>query len=121
MKTAYTDWIKDNVTKTYGQCAEVTQQMADAFPELTRVRGHYYCIVWGERAHWWLVDSDGTIVDPTADQFPTKGTGHYEPWVEGSAEPTGMCPNCGEYCYDGDYLCSKDCEVAYVASLNVRL
>ncbi len=112
----YNEFI-DNVTEPYGRCAEVTQQMVEEFPELMRVRGHYYDLVWGEREHWWCVDPFGEIVDPTKDQFPTKGTGEYVLWVEGTPEPTGMCPNCGEYCYDGRSLCSDNCEIAYLAYL----
>jgi hypothetical protein len=112
----YADWIVDNVQDTgYGQCKEITQKMAADFPELTRVRGHYYCWAWGERAHWWLVDPNGTIIDPTAQQFPSKGKGEYLPWEEGSPEPTGMCPNCGDPCYDGQTCCSESCAQAYVA------
>lgn len=113
--TKYRAWIKDNVTETYGRCAEVTQQMAAAFPELTRVRGHYYCFAWGEREHWWLTTPDGEIIDPTAAQFPSRGRGHYEPWDESRPEPTGMCPNCGGYCYDGNTCCSDSCGLAYAA------
>ena len=67
-----------------GRCAEATLAMAAVFPELTRVRGHYLCWVWGEREHWWLVEPNGEIVDPTADQFPSKGGGVYVPWDEAS-------------------------------------
>ncbi len=119
MKTEYRAWIDANVgTKPedgYGRCAWATLTMLVAFPELTRVRGHYYDAIWGERDHWWLVDPDGEIVDPTAAQFPTKGTGEYMPWVEGTPEPTGMCPNCGENCYDGRTCCSDSCNSAYAA------
>lgn len=112
----YADWINDNVQGTgYGQCKEVTQKMAADFPELTRVRGHYYCWAWGERAHWWLVDRNGCIIDPTAQQFPSKGKGEYVPWEEGSPEPTGLCPNCGDPCYDGNTCCSEKCAMEYVA------
>lgn len=114
MKPEYADWIT-TVTETYGTCREVTEAMAVAFPELTRVRGHYYCFAWGERAHWWLVDPAGEIVDPTATQFPSKGRGVYIPWEEGDQEPTGMCPNCGGNVYDGDACCSDKCDVEYVA------
>lgn len=109
MRADYSAWISEHVSKTYGTCAEVTLAMQQAFPELKRVRGHYYCAIWGQRAHWWLVAPDGSIVDPTKDQFPTKGTGFYEPWTEGAKEPTGICMNCGEYCYDGDPWCSESC------------
>jgi hypothetical protein len=114
MKAKYADWITANVKgSSYGQCKSITLQMADAFPELTRVRGHYYCWIWGERAHWWLVDPDGDIVDPTAKQFPSLGNGEYVPWIEGSPEPTGMCPNCGGYCYDHNTCCCDACTTEY--------
>jgi len=114
MKPQYLAWIEENVTETYGTCQEVTERMQAAFPELARVRGHYYCFAWGERAHWWLKDG-GEIIDPTADQFPSKGAGAYVEWVEGSAEPTGMCPNCGGYVYTGGTCCSDECGIEYAA------
>lgn len=111
----YEAWIADNVVDPHNACREITLAMQEVFPELTRVRGHYYCPYTGERPHWWLVAPDGTIVDPTADQFPSKGSGVYVPWDESQPEPTGRCPNCGEYCYDGRELCSESCHRAYVA------
>jgi hypothetical protein len=113
----YDEWIEANVTETKGKCAEVTEQMVAAFPELTRIRGHYYCPAWGERTHWWCVDQDGNIVDPTKAQFPSEGTGHYEPWDESQEEPTGKCPNCGGFIYGGGQVCSDACGSAYTAYL----
>jgi hypothetical protein len=118
MKPEYMAWIAANVTETYGKCAKVTEAMQLAFPELTRVRGHYYCLSWGERSHWWLVDTDGEVVDPTAAQFPSGGHGVYVPWEEGTPEPTGVCPNCGGYVYTGDTCCSENCGLEYVAYIN---
>jgi hypothetical protein len=115
MKREYAAWIEANVQDPHGRCREVTEQMADAFPELIRVRGHYYCLHWGERQHWWLVMPDGEIVDPTAAQFPSKGDGDYEQWDESRPEPTGICPNCGEFAYDGKTCCSDACGRAYAA------
>jgi len=115
MKTKYDVWIRDNVAKSYGTCADVTETMAAEFPELSRVRGHYYCPIWGERAHWWLVDPDGAIVDPTGSQFPSNGIGEYVPWNEGDPEPTGKCPNCNGYVYDGSTCCGERCHAEYVA------
>lgn len=114
----YEKWIAENVKETYGKCAEITLLMQEEFPELKRVRGHYYCLIWGERTHWWLVDELDNIIDPTKDQFPSKGVGHYEPWIEGSPEPTGKCPNCGELIYTGRELCSEECFNSYVAYCN---
>ena len=119
MKSEYYAWVEQNVEGTgYGDCREVTEKMAAAFPELTRVRGHYYCTSWGERAHWWLTTPEGEIVDPTFRQFPSKGNGVYVPWPEGAKEPTGMCMECGEPCYDGKFACSENCEVSLLAFYN---
>jgi hypothetical protein len=116
MNTKYSNWIAANVTAAYGRCDKLTQQMAESFPELTRVRGHYHCVHWGERAHWWLVAPDGAIVDPTAGQFPSKGRGPYVPWDESQPEPTGMCPNCGGSVYNGGTVCSDVCAHEFAAS-----
>lgn len=113
MKPQYREWIEHHAPRTpeeaRGKCAEVTADMQKEFPELTRVRGHYYCHIWGERKHWWLIDRDSSeIVDPTVIQFPSKGHGHYEPWDEGEPEPTGRCPNCGQYCYTGRLVARRN-------------
>lgn len=105
----YQKWIDENVIETLGMCGEVTLKMSKVFPELSRVRGHYYCPIWGEREHWWLVDREDNIIDPTAEQFPSKGKGAYIPLPDGTPEPTGMCMNCGNYVYDGSYSCSPHC------------
>jgi hypothetical protein len=118
MLQQYQDWIKENVKDPLGTCAEHTQAMAQRFPELTRVRGHYLCLIWGKREHWWLVCQDGSIVDPTVAQFPSGRLGTYILWDENKKEPTGMCPNCAEYCYDGMSSCSTQCELQYTAYLN---
>ncbi len=116
MVDAYAAWIAENVEGDgYGQCREVTERMAARFPELVRARGHYYCPVWGERCHWWLTTQDGEIVDPTAAQFPSRGQGVYTPWEEGAPEPTGICPQCGEYTYGPGTCCSDACSRAYAA------
>ena len=96
----YEEWISQNVKDNgYGQCHEATEAMAQAFPELSTVRGHYECPIWGTREHWWLVAPDGRIVDPTVEQFPSKGIGEYTPLDEEAEEPVGKCANCGEYSY----------------------
>ena len=117
MKPEYAAWIAQ-IHSVFGLCREITTAMAEAFPELTRVRGHYFEPLWGERAHWWLTDSDGKIVDPTAAQFPSKGCSIYTPWTESVTEPTSICPNCGSYVYDFYYCCSKECTQAFIASLD---
>lgn len=112
--TNYESWIAEHYPtreSAYGRCADATEAMQRAFPELRRVRGHFICAAWGERQHWWLVTADGTIVDPTLAQFPS--VGFYVPWAEGAMEPTGKCPNCGEFVYDSGTVCSDACADAY--------
>lgn len=113
----YEEWIVINVIDPVGTCKETTLAMQEAFPELTRVRGHYYCLPWGERDHWWLIDPDGKIVDPTKAQFPCYGCGQYIAWNEGDPEPTGKCLNCGEYVYDDASHCNDTCRQAFMQDL----
>lgn len=108
MKEAYRRWIADHVlSDPCGKCAEITRYMVDAFPELKRVRGHYVCPVDGRFTHWWLVAPDGRIVDPTSQQFASKGTGTYEPHV--GPDPTGRCLNCGAWFHGDGWSCSPEC------------
>lgn len=116
MGNPYDAWIVANVPGDgYGRCGEVTLAMLAAFPELTRVRGHYLDPLWGEREHWWLVTPWGEIIDPTAAQFPSRGRGVYTPWPQGQPEPTGICANCGKSVYDSGTCCSDECGRAYAA------
>ena len=115
MNNIYRMWIEQNVTHPIGKCHTIAKLMQSKFTELRMARGHYYCPIWGQREHWWLIDPQNKIVDPTAQQFPSKGTGAYVQWK--GPEPTGKCPNCGQYVYNGDQICSKKCELAFIASL----
>ncbi len=78
LKKAYREWIARNVEGTgYGCSEEWSRKMAAAFPELRQVHGRYYCLTWGERSHFWCVDPENNIVDPTRQQFPSQGLGIY--------------------------------------------
>jgi hypothetical protein len=103
-------WLRKN--DPYGKCHEASIEMQEQFPHLRLVRGHYHDVMWGEREHWWLVDDDENIVDPTATQFPSKGSGHYYELPDDAKEPLGKCMNCGEYCYENRNFCSDGCERA---------
>jgi len=111
MEQRYQDWIDENVPSyPLGLCGSVTLEMVQAFTELKRVRGLYNCPFDGCRSHWWCIAPDGTIVDPTAAQFTSKGLmGEYVPWIEGSPEPTGKCPDCGELVYGRAIFCDQEC------------
>ncbi len=112
---SYDEWIAANhptYESVYGRCAEATKKMVEAFPELKRVAGHYYDLAIGEREHWWCVAPDGSVVDPTAAQFPTKGRGVYAELDPDAPVPTGRCMDCGAYVYNCDTFCSPECEAA---------
>lgn len=99
-----------------GRCKELSEAAVLQDPTLKLVRGYYYCNVYGKQAHWWCVRPDGTIVDPTAKQFPSNGTGVYEPF-DGIVE----CAECGkemkeaEARLEGRYaFCSLRCNMKFV-------
>ena len=54
-----------------------------------------------------MVTPDGTVLDPTKEQFASQGVGVYEPH-EGP-EPTGTCLNCGALIYGETRFCNSDC------------
>lgn len=102
--------------KYRGKCKEMSEALVVADPTLTLVRGYYFCPIWGEQPHWWAKRPDGTIVDPTKDQFPSKGLGHYIEF-DGNIE----CSNCGKLIkeedadIDGRYaFCSYECHGHFV-------
>lgn len=118
MDNDYQKWIDDNVptfAHAYGSCSEMTALMRHAFPELTRVRGHYQTY-----PHWWLTAPNGEIVDPTARQF-WDTTGVYHPHNEAGGEPLGRCYNCGEYVWGevGSVFCSEACRTETAAHMKL--
>ena len=117
MRPEYQEWINNWLSKNdpYGKCKDACQEMSIAFPELKMVRGHYWCPYWNTREHWWLIIGE-EIIDPTVSQFPSNGVcAEYTPWDESQKEPTGICPNCGEYAYDSKTCCSEKCDREYAA------
>lgn len=78
MPASYQKWVLENVKNDgYGDCEQYSKAMAKAFPELTVVYGLYHCPIWGTRNHFWCLTSDDKIIDPTKNQFPSKGIGLY--------------------------------------------
>ncbi len=103
--------------RTYrGQCRQMCDAAIQADPTLTLVCGWYHCPFNGKEQHWWTVRPDGTIFDPTAAQFPSKGRGEYEVytgWLE--------CSNCHKAIHeskaqiDGRHAyCSTKCYAQFV-------
>jgi hypothetical protein len=75
-----------------GKCKEMSEELVKSNPELTLVRGYYYCPMIGKQAHWWVKDKAGKIIDPTVKQFPTKGIAAVYEEFDGWCE----CEQCGK-------------------------
>jgi hypothetical protein len=104
----------DTDYKTYrGKCQEFVKKAIEEDPTLVAVRGYYYDTVWGRQAHWWCKREDGTIYDPTAMQFPSKGTGVYDEFggkVECEVCGKEMLESEAEIAGNGHYaVCSTAC------------
>jgi len=107
--------------KYRGKCRQMSEELCANDPSLRLVRGYYTCHVWRSREpHWWCerIDDHGEpkIVDPTKDQFPSRGTGLYEEF-DGYFE----CAECGERIkeedadIEGKYaFCSYTCHGRFV-------
>jgi hypothetical protein len=81
-----------------GKCKELSEKLCADDKSLTLVRGWYHCPVWGKQAHWWTVQADGTVIDPTVRQFPTHGAGAtYEPY-----DGTIVCEYCSKIVHEQD-------------------
>lgn len=117
IKSIYNLWMEQFAIENYpirGKCKEATDKMISKFPELRQIRGHVRHILSEKLSpHWWCIDQDNNIVDPTAAQFVA--IIEYIPHDETQPEPTGRCPNCGEYCYDYKSVCSDECGEEYKA------
>lgn len=98
--------------KYRGKCKELSEEAIKQDPTLRLVRGYYYCPIWGQQDHWWCERADGSIYDPTKNQFPSKGIGHYEEFnglvyceqcgkemKEEEAQFAGRYPVCSLRCY----------------------
>jgi hypothetical protein len=101
-----------------GKCKELSEAAVAKDPKLRLVRGHYHCPMWGPQAHWWTEWPDGTVYDPTKDQFPSKGIGEYEEF-----DGLVCCAECGLKVAEADAyfggnghyaFCSGDCYGRFV-------
>lgn len=101
-----------------GKCKEMSEALIRDRPDLDLrlVRGHYYDAAWGAQEHWWTESADGTVHDPTKDQFPSKGLGLYEEF-----DGICSCEECGkevreeDATFAGPYpCCSNACALRLV-------
>lgn len=114
----YLHWIERNVPKDcLNLCGPMVSEMAEKFPELRKACGEVLISTGYWRPHWWLVAPDGEIIDPTVAQFSSEYYGLHTYVVEYNEfdrQPTGKCPQCGEYCFDGEEV-HEQCFEAYKA------
>ena len=98
--------------KFRGKCKEYSEALIAKDPTLTLVRGFYICPIWGEQQHFWVKDQKGNIIDPTKNQFPSRGCGDYIEWDnkyycdecgKETTPETGFVYGCFIYC---DYACA---------------
>lgn len=108
--------VKSDYELYRGKCREMSELEVAKDPTLRLARGYYFCPIWGKQPHWWTVRPDGTIHDPSAKQFPSKGIGEY---VE--SDGTVECAECGKRLaeadadIDGNYaFCSSRCHGRFV-------
>lgn len=123
----YAAWIEAYVARhtnrfVRGKCATATEEMVKAFPELRRVGG-FVDVEWGRDQHWWCVAPDGSIVDPTVEQFGLWPVQYEELDLNDPATrariPTGKCMDCGHEVYGGATFCNEACEAATRAYLGL--
>lgn len=102
--------VDSDYLKYRGQCRQLCEEAVKNNAALLMVRGYYYDAFWGKQEHWWCVDIDGNIHDPSKKQFPDQN-GTYE-------EFSGYfnCKQCGKQITEaegevyGSYIfCSGDC------------
>jgi hypothetical protein len=135
---AYDQWIANYIAKESfirGMCKSACEEMKKVFPNLTLVGGKVLTIA-GEREHWWLLDENGQVVDPTRSQY--EGEIDYIPWTPSMEIIIGKCMNCGAIirgivlsldekywnCTDGSLnrdFCSNDCNKEFIDSLNALI
>ena len=103
--------------KYRGKCKEMSEALCASDSNLTLVRGFYHDPIYGKEQHWWCKQTDGTIIDPTAKQFPFGGISELYEEFSGTCE----CDECGKYfkeC-DGKFesrysFCSSKCLMRFV-------
>jgi hypothetical protein len=105
----------EHYKKYRGKCREMCESLIIERPDYVLVRGHYFEPAWDtSEAHWWCVDTNGTIQDPSALQFPSGGIAEYYTEYDGFTD----CEECGKRTAEADLIllgngnhpvCSNEC------------
>lgn len=100
-----------------GTCERAAKELAASTPGLRVARGWYLDAAWGDQEHWWCVDADGVIHDPTVEQFPT---GHI-PALRSYQEYDGShpCAGCGIRVQEKDSVSGFCCGPCYGATIGL--
>jgi hypothetical protein len=101
---------QDDYKKYRGKCKEMCEALIQENPELSMVRGWYYEPEWDRKEpHWWCVDAEGNIHDPSVKQYPSQGAGEYTPFggFFECAECAKSIPE-AEVIQMGNYPCCSD-------------
>ena len=109
---------ESNYQKYRGKCKEFCEELVKKCPDLRMVRGHYWDPIWNrDEPHWWCVDKDGVINDPTRFQFPSGGVAEYYTEFDGNVD----CAECSktmkedDASFYGNYaFCSSKCTMRFV-------
>lgn len=123
-RSHYAPWMRDTISRAdlvRHKCQQFCEKFVQKFPHLSRQPGFV-----GSSEHWWLIDSDGTIVDPTGEQFgnvPKTRYIRYNPHRH--KVHLFNCRDCGTEVFDLienadnyiDGFCSEECCDTYVEYL----
>lgn len=108
----------ENYKKYRGKCREMSEALAKENPNFRLVRGLYYEPLWNrEEPHWWCVDEEGQIHDPTRKQYPSGGQKEFYREFDGYFD----CEECGRKVNEDNVIqmgrypvCSERCAKALV-------
>jgi hypothetical protein len=102
-----------------GTCHEAAESLVEADHSLALVRGWYIDVVWGPREHWWCTRTDGEIVDPTVEQFPTGHIPELREYVP--YEGIHPCPGCSVAVREGEGYEGFCCAECYGATVGIPI
>ena len=121
----YISWIIEHYPcphSVLGRAREVCKELQQNFPELQIVEGQVDVEepdidIPTKVCHTWCM-RDNIVIDPTANQFPTKIT-NYRPFDPSKGKPTGRCLCCGNIVYNCEEFCSEKCEKKFSEELDL--
>lgn len=116
------DQIAAGYAEFRGRCKELCEKAIQADPTLSIVRGHIFVRLWPSdpfQPHWWCRRPDGTILDPSWEQFPFQVAPAASLYEEFDGQV--QCSNCGKEGHEKDFFadsryifCSSECYGQFV-------